>query len=72
MASVQTAKRGLQSETLAENYKALKEIDEGKSCISVAKKYGVAKNIISHWLQKKKQIYESVEENTTLRRKGSE
>ena len=51
MASVQAAKRKLQSKSLVEKYQALKEIEEGYSCISITKKYGVAKNTISHWLK---------------------
>ena len=48
MASVQPAKRKLQSKSLVEKYNALNEIEEGNSCISIAKKYGVAKNTMSN------------------------
>ena len=34
----------------------LKEIEEGNSCIFIGKKYGVAKDTISHWLKKKQDI----------------
>ena len=69
MASVQSAKRKLQSKSLVEKYNALKEIEEGNSCISIAKKYGVAKNTISHWLKKKQDIYRAIEENNAGRKR---
>ena len=56
IASVQeAAKRKLQSKSLVGRYSALKEIEEGDSCISIAKKYGVTKGTISHWLKKKQE-----------------
>ena len=69
MASVQSAKRKVQSKSLVEKYNALKEIEEGNSCISIAKKYGVAKNTISHWLKKKQDIYRAIEENNAGRKR---
>ena len=49
MASVQAAKIKLNTKSVLEKYNALKEIEGGKSAISVAKKYGVAKNTVSTW-----------------------
>ena len=69
MASVQSAKRKLQSKSLVEKYNVLKEIEEGNSCISIAKMYGVAKNTISHWLEKKQDIYRAIEENNAGRKR---
>ena len=63
MATVQASKRRLATVTLVDKYKALKEITEGQSCIATAKKYGVAKNTVSHWLKKKTEIFEAVERN---------
>ena len=38
MAAVQASKRRLATVTLVDKYKALKEIDEGQSCVATAKK----------------------------------
>ena len=48
MAAVQTSKRRLVTVPLVNKYKAFKEIDRCQSCIATAKKYGVAKNTVSH------------------------
>ena len=48
MAALQASKRRLAAVALVSKYKALKEIDEGQSCIATAKKYGVAKSTVSH------------------------
>ena len=48
MAAVQASKRKLATATLVDKYKALKEINRGQSCAAAAKKYGVAKNTVSH------------------------
>ena len=53
MAAVQTFKRRLATVTLVNKYQALKEINRGQRCIATPKKYGVAKNTVSHWLKKK-------------------
>ena len=58
MAAVQSAKRKLVTVSLVDKYNVLKEIEGGKSCVDTAKKYGVAKNTISYWLKKKKEIIE--------------
>lgn len=63
MASVQAAKRKLNTKSVLEKYNALKEIEGGKSAISVAKKYGVAKNTVSHWIKNKAEIFKAVDEN---------
>ena len=34
-----------------------------QSCVATAKKYGVARNTVSHWLKKKTEIFEAVERN---------
>ena len=68
MAAVQSSKRRLACLTIVNKYKALKEIDAGQSCIATAKKYGVAKNTISHRVKKKAEIFEAVEENKALKK----
>ena len=71
MATVETSKGGLATVTLVHKYKALKEIDGDQSWIATAKKYGVAKNTVSHWLKKKAEIFEAVEgNNVSKKRKG--
>ena len=51
LAAVQTSKGRLAAVILINKYKAFREIDGGQSCIAAAKKFGVAKNTVSHWLK---------------------
>ena len=69
MATVQSSKRRLTCVTLVNKYKVLKEIDAGQTCISTAKKYGVAKNTVSHWVKKKNEIFEAVEGNNASKKR---
>lgn len=69
MASVRSLKRRLSSTSLIDKYKALKEIEEGQSCIATSRKYGVAKNTISHWIKQKQKIFEAVEENNVSKKR---
>ena len=69
MASVRSLKRRLSSTSLIDKYKALKEIEEGQSCIATSRKYGVAKNTISHWIKQKQKIFETVEENNVSKKR---
>ena len=69
MASVRSLKRGLSSTSLIDKYKALKEIEEGQSCIATSRKYGVAKNTISHRIRQKQKIFEAAEENNVSKKK---
>ena len=62
-------KRKLASKTITEKYKILKEIDKGNSCAFVAKKHNIPKQTLSNWLKKKKQIYESVDSNSTTKKR---
>ena len=66
---MQTSKRRLATLTLVHKYKALKEIDGGQSCTATAKKYGVAKNTVSHLLKKKAEIFETVEGNKVSKKR---
>ena len=47
----------------------LKEIDAGRSCLATAKKYGVAKNLVSHLVKKKAEIFEAVEGNNASKKR---
>ena len=69
MAAVQTSKRRCTTVTLVNKYNALKEIDGGQSCIATSKKYGVAKDTVSHWLKKKAEIFEAVEQKKMFQKK---
>ena len=69
MAAVQASKQRLAIVSLVDKYKALKEIDRGQSCVATAKKYGVAKNAVSHWLKKKTKIFEAVERNSVSKKR---
>ena len=69
MAAVQSSKQRLTCITLVNKYKALKEIDVGQTCISTAKKYGLAKNTVSHWVKKKNEIFEAVEGNNASKKR---
>ena len=69
MAAVQSSKRRLACLTIVNKYEALKEIDTGRSCIATAKKCGVAKNTVLHWVKKKAEIFEPVEGNNASRKR---
>ena len=58
-------KRKLASKSITEKYKILKEVDKGNSCAFVAKKHNIPKQTLSNWLRKKKQIYESLDSNSS-------
>ena len=57
--------RKLTSKTITEKCKILREVDKDISCASVAKKHNIPKQTLSNWLKKKKQIYESVDSNSS-------
>ena len=69
MTAVQASKRRLATVTLVNKYKALKEIDGGQNCVATAKKYGVAKCIVLHWLKKKTEIFQAVERNNVSKKR---
>ena len=69
MAPVQSSKRRLAFLIIVNKYKTLKEIDAGQSCIATAKKYGVAKNTVSHWVKKKAEVFEAVEGNNASKKR---
>ena len=55
--------------TIVNKYKALKEIDAGQICIATAKKYGVAKNTVSHCEKKRADLFEAVEGNNASKKR---
>ena len=54
------------SKSKTEKCKILKELVNGNSCISVAKNCNTPKQMLSNWLKKKKQIYESNDFNSSI------
>ena len=68
MAAVQSSKRRLTCVTLVNKYQGLKEIDAGQTCIPTAKKYGVAKNTVSHWVKRKMKYLKQLKETMLLKR----
>ena len=60
IAAALISKRRLITVTPVHKCKTLKEIDGGQSCIATVKKYGVAKNTVSHWLLKKAEIFDAI------------
>ena len=55
-------KRTITSNSIIEKYKILKEVDKDSSFPSVAV---ISKQTLSNWIKKKKQIYESVDSNSS-------
>ena len=47
----------------------MKKIDGCQNCIATAKKYGVAKNTVSHWSKKKAEIFEAVKGNNMSKKR---
>ena len=62
------AHKKITSKSIIEKYKILKEVDKGSSCASVAAKYSTPKQTLSNWIKKKKQIYESVDSNSSAKK----
>ena len=69
MTAVKTSKRRLATVNPINKYKALEETDSGQSCIATAKKYGVAKNTVTYWLEKNAEIFEAVRANNVSKRR---
>ena len=47
------SKRKLNTKSIKDKYQALKEVEEGKSKLQVAAKYGIPKNTLSTWIKTK-------------------
>ena len=48
------SKRKLNTKSIKDKYQALKEVEEGKSKLQVAAKYGIPKNTLSTWIKKQR------------------
>ena len=69
MASLTSEKRKIQSRTIVEKYKILKEIKKGESCAAVSRKHSIPKQTFSGWMKEKSNIYDAVEKNATSTKK---
>ena len=69
MASLTGEKRKIQSRTIVEKYKILKEIEKGESCAAVSCKHSIPKQTLSGWMKEKSKIYDAVEKNATSTRR---
>ena len=69
MASLSREKLKIQSRTIVEKYKILKEIEKGKSCAAVSRKHSIPKQTLSGWMKEKSKIYDAVEKNATSTKK---
>ena len=47
------SKRKLNTKSIKDKYQALKEVEEGKSKLQVAAKYGIPKNTLPTWIKNK-------------------
>ena len=55
------SKRKLNTKSIKDKYQALKEVEEVKSKLQVAAKYGIPKNTLSTWIKNKDKIFEANE-----------
>ena len=53
------SKRKLNTKSIKDKYQPLKEVEEGKSKLEVAAKYGTPKNTLSTWIKNKDKIFEA-------------
>ena len=58
-------KRKLNTKTVLEKYKMLKEIEKGATAAAVARKYDIAKQTLSNWTKDKSKIYATVGANNS-------
>ena len=61
------SKRKLNTKSIKDIYQALKEVEEGKSKLQVAAKYGIPKNTLSTWIKNKDKIFEAAKKGRALR-----
>ena len=54
MSKVAGCKRKLETITITEKYKILKEVEKGESSAFISKKYGIPKQALSGWSKKTK------------------
>ena len=49
----------LNTKSIKDKYKALKELEDGKTKLQVAARYGIPKSTLSTWLKNKHKIFEA-------------
>ena len=62
------SKRKLNTNPSKINIQALKEVEEGKSKLQVAAKYGIPKNTLSIWIKNKDKIFEAAKKGMNMKR----
>ena len=64
------SKRKLKTKSIKYKYQALKEVEEGKSKLQVATKYGIPKNTLSTWIKNKDKIFEAPKKGMNTKRQS--
>ena len=62
------SKRKLNAKSTKDKYQALKEVEESKSKLQVAAKYGIPKNTLSTWIKNKDKIFEAATKGMNTKR----
>ena len=62
------SKRKLNTNSIKDKYQALKEVEEGKSKLQVAAKYGIPKSTLSTWIKNKDKIFEAAKKGMNTKR----
>ena len=58
------SKRKLNTKSVKDKYRALKEVEVGKTKSQVTAKYSILKNTLSTWLKNKDKIFEATKEGS--------
>ena len=62
------SKRKLNTKSIKDKHQALKEVEEGKSKLEVAAKYGIPKNTLSTWIKNKDKTFEAAKKGMNTKR----
>ena len=62
------SKRKLNTKSIKDKYQALEEVEEGKSKLQVAAKYGIPKNTLCTWIKNKDKIFEVAKKEMNTKR----
>ena len=62
------SKRKLNTKSIKDKYQASKEVEEGKSKLQFAAKYGIPKNTLSTWIKNKDKIFEAAQKGMITKR----
>ena len=62
------SKRKLNTKSIKENHNTLKEVEDGKTKLQVAAKYGIPKNTLSTWLKNKDKVFEATTKGSNSKR----